>query len=69
MAESYIVKQDAPGPAGRTCHERRSTDTSEAPARERRRLGRFLPVLADAAIAAIGQRHVPGGGRGDRPVA
>jgi hypothetical protein len=34
--------------------KRRSTDTSEAPARERRRLGRSLPVLADAAIAAIG---------------
>jgi hypothetical protein len=34
--------------------KRRSTDTSEAPARERRRLGRSLPVLAGAAIAAIG---------------
>jgi hypothetical protein len=33
---------------------RPSTDTSEAPARERRRLGRSLPVLAGAAIAAIG---------------
>ena len=34
--------------------KRRSTDTSEAPARERRRLGRSLPVLAGAAIAAVG---------------
>ena len=34
--------------------KRRPTDTSEAPARERRRLGRSLPVLAGAAIAAIG---------------
>ncbi len=34
--------------------KRRPTDTSEAPARERRRPGRSLPVLAGAAIAAIG---------------
>ena len=34
--------------------KRRSTDTSEAPARERRRLGRSLPVLVGAAIAAVG---------------
>jgi hypothetical protein len=34
--------------------KRRQTDTSEAPARERRRLGRSLPVLAGAAIAAVG---------------
>ena len=34
--------------------KRRATDTSEAPARERRRLGRSLPVLAGAAIAAVG---------------
>jgi len=34
--------------------KRRPTDTSEAPARERRRLRRSLPLLAGAAIAAIG---------------
>ena len=34
--------------------KRRPTDTSEAPARERRRLGRSMPVLAGAAIAAVG---------------
>ena len=34
--------------------KRRPTDTSEAPARERRRLRRSLPLLAGAAIAAVG---------------
>ena len=34
--------------------KRRPTDTSETPARERRRLSRSLPVLAGAVIAAAG---------------
>ncbi|HEY1000960.1 MAG TPA: hypothetical protein VGD83_15075 [Streptosporangiaceae bacterium] len=54
MAESDIVKQNAQGLPGGHAIKRRSTDTSEAPARERRRFGRSLPVLAGAAIAAVG---------------
>jgi hypothetical protein len=42
------------GLSGGTAMKRRPTDTGEAPARERRRFSRSVPVLAGAAIAAIG---------------